>query len=360
MEVQGKYLKDEQGKVISPITNVNTIYDGDIPFNQYMTNAMNDYRDGYWRNNTKRYSNLLYASSASTGYVYLGFFKIPNQGQIIVLNIHLEAGQNGGGNQNHNIRVTIVKGWVGEAADKQVGVTVETFSNYANEQIVVTYENRSTGFGVYVYLKITHSYSTIYYTADGTFDYEEIPTRFTLSTTPTNGSALQDTCTQYVNFVSSNNIFNYKEYSCLYTYGEPTPYNLASGFAAQKVNFASYYQNPNNKYIYDRGDGHSIGIKSSGKGLMVKISAVIQLDNTARTARELYGAIFINNTKVTENYMTSTKDVPQIYIYTQLPFYKCKGNEIIDLRIYSNNAGKVKVQCAPKFLKTCFIVEQIS
>lgn len=293
-------------------------------------------------------------------YYHLGFIEISDQGQTAVINYYGGAGQNGRPDQNTTMRVIIKKAWDGEADNKRYGISVECYANYKNEQIIAKFKpgTKYTGVDLWVYCPYTHAYAI--YTVEGNFyKYEPVtdPGNDYLTEAPTEGT--DPSTITYYKFVTSENALSYREYACLYTYGEPTTYNLKSGHVQQLVSFAVYYGNSNNKYFINAGNGHSIKIASSASGLNIKIHATVQINNSSKVARELFASIRINGVRKTENYITSTSNVPKVFIQTELPFYKCKGNETIDLVIYSNKAGKVAVECNPDFLKTFITVEQI-
>lgn len=114
----------------------------------------------------------------------------------------------------------------------------------------------------------------------------------------------------------------------------------------------TYYEgNPTNKYITNNGDGHSMSIKTLDGPFRISILGVIQLNNIDSVARELYLAIRVNGQRVSENYFTANSTTPQIQIVTFCPYYECKGGEQIDMSIYSNNAGNVKVEEDPTYIK---------
>lgn len=310
--------------------------------------------------NYKVYYGYTNGTNTSKLYYHLGFIEMSGQGQIAVINIITGAGQNGRPDQNVTMKIIIKKGWSGESANKLYGVSVECYANYKNELVTVRYRTGQKYNGVDVWLYCPYTYASTVYTVEGNFyNYETAGPSDYSTSAPSKGTAIDSSSLQYYKFVTSENALSYREYACLYTYGKPTTYNLKSGHVQQLVSFAAYYGNPNNKYFINAGDGHSIKIASSASGLNIKIHATVQLNNSSKVARELFASIRINGVRKTENYITSTSNVPKVFIQTELPFYKCKGNETIDLVIYSNNAGNVAVECNPDFLKTFITVEQI-
>ena len=305
----------------------------------------------------KFYSGKTLHKDTANLYYHLGFITMPDQGQMAIVNYYGGAGQNGRPDQNATMRIIIKKAWSGEPENKRYGISVECYANYKNEQVIAKFKDKDGQYtGVDLWVQCPYAYAYAIYTVEGNFYRYESASDYSIEA-PTEGTS-PDTITYY-KFVTSENALSYREYACLYTYGKPTTYNLKSGHVQQLVSFAAYYGNPNNKYFINAGDGHSIKIASSASGLNIKIHATVQINNSSKVARELFASIRINGVRKTENYITSTSNIPRVFIQTELPFYKCKGNETIDLVIYSNNAGNVAVECNPDFLKTFITVEQI-
>lgn len=187
-EVQGKYLKDEQGNIISPIVSIDSIYAVDgTNLKDYMKNMIED----YFKSNTYKFYYAVTTDKNITNlYYHLGYFEMSAQAQTAIINYYGGAGQNGRPDQNTTLRIMIKKGWSGEPENRLYGISVECYANYRNEQIIAKIKMGTQYHGVDLWIYCPYTYAYAIYTVEGNFyKYEPVidPINDYLTEAPTEG-----------------------------------------------------------------------------------------------------------------------------------------------------------------------------
>lgn len=147
------------------------------------------------------------------------------------------------------------------------------------------------------------------------------------------------------------------EYASFMYMSQNKTYNVSSGFTHLKINLNKYYQYDGNKYLYNKGDGYSIGIKSTADNFIAKLEAFCNIHSTI--AREVYLGIVVNDKICAESYVTTTSTIPYQNIYVCNPYMELKKNDAISLHLYSNQPGNILLQVGDSYPKISLTVSGI-